>query len=247
VPATRPAPDLEYASVQAADGQLLLTVLFAPGTFAEDVRISCSLDTDTDPSTGWPGTTSNRITDADVIGVDYSITTEGSVFGGKARLLQFSGTIFSEIATDIDITFHENGLEVAVPLSLLGDDDGRMYFKVTTQVQIDELATFFISDWITDPNTQPGSTVPADEEIADLDEVIEDLETAGTLGQGPAHSLSNHLENALRALEAGHDNAARAQLEAFIGQVLDWVDDGTLTAEEAEPLIGAAERLLAGL
>jgi hypothetical protein len=248
VPASRPAPDLEYASVQAAEGQMVLTVRFAPGTFADDVRISCSLDTDTDPSTGWPGTTSGRVTDAAVLGVDYSIDTEGSVFGGKAKLFQYTRTSFTVIATDIDVTFNEDGLEVAVPLSLLGDDDGRLYFKVTTQVQINESgATFFISDWITDPNTQPGSTVPADEEVADLGEVIEDLESAGTLDNGPARALSNHLDNALRALEAGHANAARAQLEAFIAHVEELLADGTLTEDEAEPLLSTAERLLAGL
>ena len=179
---------------------------------------------------------------------EYLVNAVGTDFGGKARVIQIDGFFFTEIASDIDITFHEDGLDVVIPLSVIGDDDGRLHFKATSIVQINAAGvTWQISDWITDVDQQPGSTVPADEEIADLDDSISDLQAAGSLGHGPGRALSNHLENALRALDAGHVDAAAAQLEAFIEQVEDLIADGTLTAEEGEPLIAIAERLLAGL
>jgi len=249
-PTSKPAPDLVYASVQIADGQVQLTARFDPGTYAGDTKVQFSLDTDKDPSTGWPGTTSNGVTDAEVIGPDYFVETEGSAFSGKARLIQVApgATGLILIESDIDIAFHEDGLDVVIPLSLIGDDDGRLHFKVVCVVQINAAGvTWQISDWITDADLQPGSTVPAAEEVADLGEAISDLETSGTLGHGPARAISNHLENALRALDAGHTSAARAQLEAFIEQVMDLVDEGTLTEEEAAPLIATALRLLEGI
>ena len=246
-PASKPAPDFVYASALAADGQIVLTARFDPGTYGNDTYVAFSLDTDTDPSTGWPGTTSNLTIDADVLGVEFVVDAKGTAFGGKARIFEGSTSGFTLIASDLDITFHEDGLDVVIPLSLIGDDDGRLHFKVTVGVQRTNIFFFPISDWITDADLQPGSTVPAAEEVADLGEAISDLETSGTLHQGPARALSNHLENGLRALEAGHTSAARAQLEAFIEQVLDLVDGGTLTEEEAAPLIATALRLLEGI
>ncbi|HZL72148.1 MAG TPA: hypothetical protein VFC86_06795 [Planctomycetota bacterium] len=250
VPDTRPAPDLVYASVLAADDHIQLTARFAPGTFSAESFVFFSLDTDMDLSTGWPGTTINGVIDADVLGVDYFVDARGPAFGGKASLLHVvdSSLGFFIIASDIDVIFQDDGLDVVIPLSLIGDDDGRMHFKATVSVQKDEAGVVWpISDWITDADLQPGSTVPAAEQVADLGDSISDLESAGTLGHGPARAISNHLENALRALDAGHTSAARAQLEAFIEQVLDLVDEGTLTEEEAAPLIATALRLLAGL
>jgi hypothetical protein len=248
-PASRPAPDLVHASARVADGQLDLSVQLAPGTFLNDVIVEFSLDMDANPATGRT-TTSNDFFDVDVMGVEYFVDIEGSAFGGQATLLQYTGPpkySFALIASDLEVQRTEDGLMVSVPLALLGDDDGRLHFKAVTAVRINDIHSWPISDSISDFNLQPGSTVPAAEEIADLGDAISDLETSGSLNQGPARAISNHLENALRALDAGHTSAARAQLEAFIEQVLELVADGTLTAEEAEPLIATAERLLAGL
>lgn len=81
--------------------------------------------------------------------------------------------------------------------------------------------------------------------IDDLLAAVNALETSGALTSGQASALRNHLQNALRSLNAGNHCAAEAQLTAFQQQVQNFVRNGTLTEEEADPLQeGASARLL---
>lgn len=91
------------------------------------------------------------------------------------------------------------------------------------------------------------STASPEEEIADLGDAIDVLETAGSLSPGQGRALRNKLRNAQRALDRGNVTAAIAQLEAFIRQVHSYVRAGILTELEAAPLIEAAERAIAGI
>ena len=81
--------------------------------------------------------------------------------------------------------------------------------------------------------------------IDDLLTAVNALESSGALTSGEATALRNHLESAMRSLNAGNSCAAQAQLRAFEQQVRNFVGSGALTEAEAEPLQeGVSARLL---
>lgn len=73
--------------------------------------------------------------------------------------------------------------------------------------------------------------------IAEIETLVED----GQLNPGNANSLIVKIENSIKSLEKGNDNAAENQLSAFINQVEDYVINGVMTAEIAEELMSSAE------
>jgi hypothetical protein len=76
---------------------------------------------------------------------------------------------------------------------------------------------------------------------------VTELEADGNLSSGQANALRNHLENARKHIEAGRYCPAIAQLNAFREQVENFVEDGVLEPEEAEPLLGGADDVIEGL
>jgi hypothetical protein len=92
--------------------------------------------------------------------------------------------------------------------------------------------------------------VSDEEAIALIEELIaavSELEADGSLNSGQANALRNHLENARKHIEAGRYCPALAQLNAFREQVENFVEDGVLEPEEAEPLLGGADDVIEGL
>ncbi len=132
-----PDPDAVSASVTSDGTDLHLSVRFKPGTFDQALTIGTfSLDVDQDPSTGNPGTTSNCVTDCDLIGREFVVDI-GANLGTEARVLRFvPGSGFFVDAGVGTVTFEADGMDAVVPLALLGDDDGRLNFKVRILEQI---------------------------------------------------------------------------------------------------------------
>jgi hypothetical protein len=82
--------------------------------------------------------------------------------------------------------------------------------------------------------------VSDEEALAEIEALIAEvdaLEAAGALTSGQANALRNHLVNASKHIEHGRYCPALAQLEAFREQVSNFVEDGVLDEEEAEPLL----------
>ncbi len=133
-----PDPDLISASVTSNGTDLHLSVRFKPGTFDQTLTgAAFALDTDQDPATGTPGTTSGCETDAEELGVDFQLEM-GADLGMGALLLGFSGcnTISSNVMVPGAVAFVADGMDAVVPLAMLGGDDGLLNFKVLMFEQI---------------------------------------------------------------------------------------------------------------
>lgn len=121
--------------IGAIEGHLIgctlnLRVHFAAGWPQASTTASFHLDTDQNPSTGFPGLT-NGGADAGLIGVEYVVTASSPPgTSGQAGVRRFVNGSFQPVST-VPITVLPHGYEIAVPLADLGDDDGRVDFKVT--------------------------------------------------------------------------------------------------------------------
>ena len=76
---------------------------------------------------------------------------------------------------------------------------------------------------------------------------IEDLVARGALNTGQSNALIASLNAAIRQLERGNVPAAINQLQAFIDQVSALVNGGILSPEDGQPLIAAANEIVAAL
>ncbi|WP_434418032.1 HYR domain-containing protein [Nannocystis pusilla] len=82
------------------------------------------------------------------------------------------------------------------------------------------------------------------------EEVVENMESAaaalaGSLNPGQLNSLLVHLEIVMSAIEKNKHNQLCNKLEDIVDQVDGWIDDGTVTPQQGQPLIDSALNLLA--
>jgi uncharacterized repeat protein (TIGR03803 family) len=91
------------------------------------------------------------------------------------------------------------------------------------------------------------SVASLSDSLEDLIEDIEDLVDGGRLNGGQGNSLITKLEGVLAKLAKANLGAAVNQLEAFINEVEAYVESGKLTPAEGQPLIDAANRIIAVL
>jgi hypothetical protein len=76
---------------------------------------------------------------------------------------------------------------------------------------------------------------------------IEQLIDDGTLNRGQGNALLNKLSVAIKKLDQEKDKVAINLLHALINQVSEFVADGILTPAEGQPLIDAANQIIATL
>ncbi len=69
----------------------------------------------------------------------------------------------------------------------------------------------------------------------------------GTLNDGQGNALIAKLEAAIQQLDRGNVATAIKQLHAFVNQVNDLINTSTLSPEEGQPLIDAANAIIATL
>lgn len=128
-----PDPDLVSASVSSDGTNLNLAVRFSPPTFNASLsRASFVIDVDENPATGFPGIDAAN-NDSALMGVEYLVNI-GANLGASAEVLQFVSlpNSFTNVGS-FTATVLSDGYDVAIPLSTLGNDDGRLTFKVETQ------------------------------------------------------------------------------------------------------------------
>jgi hypothetical protein len=83
-------------------------------------------------------------------------------------------------------------------------------------------------------------------ELANLRAQIDALEASGALSSGRANALRNHVDNAVRRLDAGLPCPALAQLGAFREQITNFVAEGVLSEMQASPLLESINEVLDG-
>jgi hypothetical protein len=86
-----------------------------------------------------------------------------------------------------------------------------------------------------------------EEQIVILTIQIDDLVDSGILTGGQGNALNAKLYAALKKLDQGKPDVAVNLLNAFINQVLSFIDDGVLTFDEGEALINAANSIIDGI
>ena len=131
---TEPSPDLVGTTVLRRDGDIVFQVRYAPGTYNPANTVThVALDTDENPSTGHGGTTGGCQVDAANLGTDYFAQHR---VGFPTNVLQYAGTCNQfTFRGSVSATVVANGVDIAVPLSLISDD-GLLRFKVLTFVAL---------------------------------------------------------------------------------------------------------------
>jgi hypothetical protein len=90
-------------------------------------------------------------------------------------------------------------------------------------------------------------TLPAQEQIANLENAVSALVSAGTLNPSLGQSLLAPLNAALEDLAGGQTTIAISELNVFIRQVRDLVLTRRLTTAEGQSLINAAQSIITAL
>ena len=110
------SPDIVYAILDFEAGEVVFRLRTRPGSFdAPTTRFAIDLDTDQNASTGSAG-------------IEYHVFVFPA--GGKgADVARTTSTAYTVVGT-VPVSFVADGCDVAVPLSLLGNNDGRFDFRV---------------------------------------------------------------------------------------------------------------------
>jgi hypothetical protein len=138
-------PDLVHATADVVAGNITFTVQLAPGTFDPGTTLLIiNLDTDQNPSTGQAPD-----------GVDY-IVSMGDGQGNQALIGKYTGPLNFSTVGNAPVSFMADGMTVTVPLSLLGNADGRMNFRVTSFIHLPGMLTSAALDSLPDSSLPPG-------------------------------------------------------------------------------------------
>jgi len=147
-----PLPDLLSASIEITSGnRMVISVRCAPGTFDPPTTyIQVGLDADQNPATGDP---------FEGLGLEYIVNMGSSYYGEEAEVQRFSGgdPAYRRVGT-VPITRVGDGIDVGIPLSMLGDDDGRLTFRVVSSYYLGGNGFTGILDYMPDRGS-PGAVV----------------------------------------------------------------------------------------
>jgi len=149
-------PDLASATIDVSGGNATILITFAPGTLERTFTLfSVLLDTDENPATGNAGIGA----DATTFGWDYSISGVNPQGSTTAQIVRALGPGQPGQVAGVGtatVTFPAaDQARVTVPLSLLGNDDGRMSFKVICQQWIAPPNATGVLDWMPDIGLPP--------------------------------------------------------------------------------------------
>ncbi|MFO7539227.1 MAG: hypothetical protein R6X32_14390 [Chloroflexota bacterium] len=110
-----PADAISVAAASTGT-DMYMRITFAPGVIPTNVYGMVYLDTDRNPATGRLPSSHFGIPAQDTIGFDYYVNLISSLLG----VYTANGTYVGPVS----VTYSADSIEFAVPLSLLGDDDG---------------------------------------------------------------------------------------------------------------------------
>jgi hypothetical protein len=86
-----------------------------------------------------------------------------------------------------------------------------------------------------------------EEVVANLPARATALGASGALNQGQTNSLQVELRNILMKIQEGPSSAACGQLQGLASKLNGWVQGGTLTAADAQPMLTSIANLQATL
>ena len=115
------APDIVMAIVDVDADAVVFKLRHRPGSFdPATTRFTIDLDTDQNASTGAEG-------------IEYNVVVFPA--GGKgADVARTTPTAYTVVGT-VPVSFVADGCDVAIPLSMLGSDDGHFDFRVRVYSQ----------------------------------------------------------------------------------------------------------------
>lgn len=124
------SPDLVKATIEVSGTNLIITVTFAAGTLSQaKTQWVAVLDTDENPATGFPGIDSGHH-DSNLIGFDFEVDAVNAEGSMQATIYSIVGSTVTKVGT-VPVEFPSATVsKVTIPLSLLGNDDGRLAFKI---------------------------------------------------------------------------------------------------------------------
>jgi hypothetical protein len=102
---------------------MTLRMLFSPDTVMHEVVGWIDLDTDQDPNTGIPPAANSFLQAAQDIGADYTLSLFGLPVGAEIGVVNNST---GEVAGTVPGVLIGQTLEITVPLSLLGHEEGNL-------------------------------------------------------------------------------------------------------------------------
>ena len=125
------SPDLVSATIDVSGSTLTATVTFTSGTLSHpDTFVNVLLNTDENTTTGHS-----------TFGWDYAITGVNPRGSTTARIVQALGSNVPRLSTFVGtstVTFTAvDQVQITVPLGLLGNDDGRLNFRVESLQWVD--------------------------------------------------------------------------------------------------------------
>jgi hypothetical protein len=91
------------------------------------------------------------------------------------------------------------------------------------------------------------TAITAQQAPGSLIDHVKALVAAGVLNQGQGNALIAKLDAAIKQVDKGNSNTAINQLQAFINQVNAFINSGILTSAQGQPLIDAANAIIAEL
>ena len=135
VPLVPVLPDLTAATVVVSGGALTATISFAPGTMSMTNAFSClMLDVDENRATGSSSTSEPGV------GWDYSVCAVLPRGSTTAQVSSLSGPTAVGVGS-VPVTFPgADQVRFSVPLSMVGNDDGRLAFAVHAMSWVDDPA-----------------------------------------------------------------------------------------------------------
>jgi len=137
--------DIVSATVGVHEGNITLSVRFAPGTFGPERSVTFLLDVDENAATGRPGIDGACGVDAAQIGWEYDLRMGSTLFGTEAFIGHANagcGSVSAQSPPVAGVQYMPDGLAVTFPLSRIGGDDGKLNFKVLASTHIGPGAVF---------------------------------------------------------------------------------------------------------
>ncbi len=142
------------------NGTAKFSVRFAPGGFdPATTQATFLLDTDQNPATGRPGIDGACSIDTALIGSEFLVSLGP---GNQTSILQPTGCVNGgPVGSSQPVTIFSDGMDATIPMSLLGNDDGLMNFKVESDFLITPPGGFSARiDVMPDVGVPPVSTAP---------------------------------------------------------------------------------------
>jgi hypothetical protein len=137
-------PDLVRATVDVVAGNIMFMIRLAPASFDPATTVLLiDLDTDQNTSTGFS---------RNGLGVDFSLNLGAPGFGNpplgnQAHILRFGASPGPfGLSGSVPVTVVTDGMNVTVPLSMLGNGDGRMAFRVESLVLLTTISAIPFDD-----------------------------------------------------------------------------------------------------